>query len=68
LKAQEILPVAYTPLAKGPHDKRASENLWQNSTIKALAQKYSKTETQIILGWGIARGYAVIPKSSDFER
>jgi len=36
--------------------------------VKALATKYGKMEAQIALRWGLQRGTAVIPKSSNSGR
>ena len=36
--------------------------------IQSLAEKYGRTPVQVILNWGLSRGYAVIPKSSTEER
>jgi len=32
--------------------------------VLELAEKYKKTPTQVILAWGMSRGYCVIPKAS----
>lgn len=35
---------------------------------QGLAEKYKKTVAQTVLGWGIQRNTAVIPKTSKLER
>ena len=30
-----------------------------------MAAKYDRSATQILLNWGMARGYVVIPKAGD---
>jgi diketogulonate reductase-like aldo/keto reductase len=35
--------------------------------IVELAKKYDRTPTQVILAWGMSRGYCVIPKASSDE-
>ena len=42
--------------------------LSQESTLKALAQKYGKTPAQIILRWDIQNQIVTIPKSVTPER
>ena len=37
-------------------------------TILELADKYKVTPAQIILAWHVARGVAVVPKSSNEQR
>ena len=51
--------MAYSPLA------RMHPNLIDNDVLIKLAKKYEKTVPQIILRWGIQRGFIVIPKSED---
>ena len=33
--------------------------------IQELAAKYQRPATQILLNWGMSRGYVVIPKAAD---
>ena len=39
-----------------------------NSPFKVMAQKYAASEAQVLLRWGLQRGYAVLPKSVNPER
>jgi 2,5-diketo-D-gluconate reductase A len=39
-----------------------------NSPFKVIAKKYGVSEAQILLRWGIQKGYAVLPKSANAER
>ena len=39
-----------------------------DSPFKAMARKYGVTEAQVLLRWGIQKGYAVLPKSTNVER
>ena len=39
-----------------------------NPTIAELAEKYKVTPAQIVLGWHVARGVSVVPKSSNEQR
>lgn len=66
-QSNHILVTAYSPL--GSRHLISNENgIHNNELIKALAQKYHCTETQLILAWGIQRGTVVIPKSVQPER
>ena len=58
--------MAYCPLNMGV--KAPSKDLFERETIIELAAKYGKTPAQIILNWGIQRGYNVLTKSSKPER
>lgn len=51
---------AYTPLVRG---KR-----FGHPGLKAMAEKYSKTEAQILLRWAIQLGVSTIPKSASPAR
>lgn len=39
-----------------------------DSPFKAMAKKYGVSEAQVLLRWGIQKGYAVLPKSASAER
>jgi 2,5-diketo-D-gluconate reductase A len=53
---------AWAPFAEGKN------NLFQNETLKALADKYRKTVGQIVLRWVTQRGVVVLAKSVRRER
>ena len=38
------------------------------SPFKAMAKKYGVSEAQVLLRWGVQKGYAVLPKSANPER
>ena len=62
----EIMPVAYSPLGRlGSKMGPTGDDLTQKPIIQAMAEKYGRSPTQIILNWGLSRGYVVIPKASD---
>jgi diketogulonate reductase-like aldo/keto reductase len=50
-----IVLTAYSPLGRGI--------LFQDETIREIADKYRKTPAQICLRWGLQKGVVVIPKS-----
>ena len=60
IKKSGILPVAYSPLAKG--------ELLQEKLIIDISKKYSKTPAQIILRWLNQQNWVAIPKSSNKKR
>lgn len=53
---------AWAPFGEG------REGLFENETLKAIGEKYSKTTAQVMLRWHIQRGVVVIPKSVHYER
>lgn len=72
---QKIVPVAYCPLgrpsaAETPGNQAADlkytaiPDLRQDERIQEIAKRVGKSEFQVILKWGLQRGCAIIPKSS----
>lgn len=59
---------AYSPLGSAQRDEEPTCNLFQNSLICELADKYSASPAQILLAWNIHRGVTVIPKSIHRDR
>jgi len=57
---QKIALEAYAPLTRG---YRISD-----PPLVKIAQKYGKTPAQILIRWGLQKGYIVIPKSTKPER
>ena len=45
-----------------------SESERVDSPFKAMARKYGVSEAQVLLRWGVQKGYAVLPKSTNPER
>lgn len=39
-----------------------------DSPFKAMAAKYGVSEAQVLLRWGVQKGYPVLPKSTKPER
>ena len=52
----------WAPFAEGHND------IFNNETLKVIADKYKKSVPQIIIRWQIQRGIVTIPKSSKKER
>ncbi len=44
------------------------DSVLELSLIKEIALRHKKTPAQIVLKWGVQRGTAVIPKSSQLNR
>ena len=53
---------SWGPFAEG------NNNIFHNSLLKSIADKYDKTVAQVILRWHIQRGVVAIPKSVHTER
>lgn len=71
LLAKDILPIAFTPVARpGAVEKGDTltppdwPDLRDNEYLQSLAAKYNKSVPQVMLNWGLCRGYAVIPKAA----
>ncbi|TNV76754.1 hypothetical protein FGO68_gene13058 [Halteria grandinella] len=75
MKDQSIVPVAYCPLgrpsaAETPGNQEADlkyaaiPDLREDKGIVDIAKRVGKSEFQVLLKWGLQRGCAVIPKSS----
>jgi 2,5-diketo-D-gluconate reductase A len=78
LRKQNIAIIAYSSLvplsswrAKSGQESAKSEKMKkdsENSPFKRMAEKYSVTEAQFLLRWGLQKGYAILPKSTSKER
>lgn len=63
-----IMPVAYSPLGSQDQVPTTGERVRDNPTLKAVAEKTVHTLAQVLLAWGMRRGYVVLPKSSNPAR
>ena len=61
-QSEGIRVEARAPLAEGKH------NIFTNETIARIAEKYGKSNGQVILRWLLQRGITVIPKSVHQKR
>ena len=65
-RKQKITIIAYSPLARGRIFKEKYRGL--ADVLKVLADKYSKTVSQVVLNWVISKPNVVaIPKASSIE-
>ena len=80
LEEKGIKIVAYSSLVpletwrqKPNQDSAKSERMrkdgsQEKSFFKELAQKYNVSEAQVLLKWGLQKGFVILPKSSDPKR
>ena len=63
-----ILPAAYSPLGSQDQVPTTGEKVRTDKTLNAAADRSGHTLAQVLLSWGLRRGYAVLPKSSTPSR
>jgi 2,5-diketo-D-gluconate reductase A len=80
LKQKGIVPIAYSslvPLAtwrtapghdSAKTDVMKSESSRADSVFKVIARKHGVNEAQVLLRWGIEKGYPVLPKTTNPAR
>jgi 2,5-diketo-D-gluconate reductase A len=80
LDEHSIVPIAYSSLvplstwrtAPGQNSAKSeamqADSQREDSLFKRLAKEYGVTEAQILLRWGVQKGYPVLPKSTNPER
>ncbi|OCL06190.1 Aldo/keto reductase [Glonium stellatum] len=66
--AHAVLPQAYSPLGSQDQVASTGEKVRTNAALNAVATGSGYTLAQVLLGWGLRRGYVVLPKSSTPER
>lgn len=59
-KEHQILSEAYSPLGTG--------KIFEIEELQELAEKYDKTEAQVVLRWSLQHGFLPLPKTSTFSR
>ena len=77
LTQNKILPIAYSSLlplsnwrdAEGQNSAKTNEmrsdGAREDSPLKIMAKKYGISEAQILLRWGLQKGFPVLPKSTN---
>lgn len=63
-----ILPSAYSPLGSQDQVPTTGEKVRTNPTLNKIADQSGRTLAQVLLAWGLRRGYIVLPKSSTPSR
>jgi diketogulonate reductase-like aldo/keto reductase len=66
--SQSIIPVAYSPLGSQDQVPGTGEKVSTNKELTAVAEKNGWTLAQVLIAWGLKRGYSVLPKSSNESR
>ena len=61
----DILPMAFSPLGSQNQVPTTGERVSENKTLNEIAKKSGHTLAQVLIAWGLRRGYAVLPKSSN---
>ena len=63
-----IMPSAYSPLGSQNQVPTTGEKVNTNPTLNSIAEKGGNTLAQVLIAWGVKRGYVVLPKSSTPSR
>ncbi|KAI1972542.1 Glycerol 2-dehydrogenase (NADP(+)) [Ophidiomyces ophidiicola] len=63
-----ILPQAYSPLGSQNQVPSTGEKVATDPTLNAIAKQGGHTLAQVLIAWGLKRGYVVLPKSSNPAR
>jgi len=67
-RRHNILLVAYSPLGSQNQVPTTGEKLAENPALNEVAKKSGHTLAQVLIAWGIRRGYPVLPKSGRPDR
>lgn len=64
-KNQDITVTAYSPLGRSGirRDGKKGSKIADEQVVKAIAVKYKKTPSQVLINWAVGRGTIPIPKS-----
>jgi diketogulonate reductase-like aldo/keto reductase len=63
-----IMPAAYSPLGSQNQVPSTGETVRENAALNAVAKHSGHNLAQVLLAWGLQRGYIVLPKSSTPSR
>jgi diketogulonate reductase-like aldo/keto reductase len=67
-RRHNILLVAYSPLGSQNQVPTTGEKVTENPTLNEVAKRSGHTLAQVLIAWGIRRGYPVLPKSGRPDR
>lgn len=67
-RANDIMPVAYSPLGSQDQVPTTGEKVRTNKILNEVADRSGNDLGQVLLAWGLQRGYVVLPKSSNPKR
>ncbi|KAI0398162.1 NADP-dependent oxidoreductase domain-containing protein [Xylariaceae sp. FL0594] len=67
-QANDILVEAYSPLGSQDQIPTTGEKVRTDKTLNEVADRSGHTLAQVLLAWGLRRGYVVLPKSSTPSR
>lgn len=67
-RKHDILPAAYSPLGSQNQVPSTGEKVRTNKTLNEVAERSGYDLGQVLLAWGLKRGYVVLPKSSNPKR
>ncbi|KZF19747.1 aldo/keto reductase family protein [Xylona heveae TC161] len=59
-----VMPSAYSPLGSQNQVPTTGEKVNTNPELNRIAEKSGRSLAQVLIAWGIRRGYVVLPKSS----
>ncbi|KXX79088.1 Glycerol 2-dehydrogenase (NADP(+)) [Madurella mycetomatis] len=63
-----IMPAAYSPLGSQNQVPSTGETVRENAALNTVAKHSGHSLAQVLLAWGLRRGYIVLPKSSTPSR
>ncbi|EFE43271.1 hypothetical protein TRV_01939 [Trichophyton verrucosum HKI 0517] len=66
--SKNIMPQAYSPLGSQNQVPTTGEKVGTNPTLNKIAEEGGHTLAQVLIAWGLRRGYVVLPKSSNPQR
>lgn len=61
----DIMPAAYSPLGSQNQVPSTGETVRENAKLNEAARHSGHNLAQVLLAWGLRRGYVVLPKSSN---
>lgn len=67
-QTHNIVVEAYSPLGSQNQVPSTGERVPENATLNGIAQRKGCTLAQVLIAWGLRRGYVVLPKSSNPAR